>query len=444
MKKYLALILTLAMSLSLVACGGGGDAADDGGAESDGGSEVVGSVYYLNFKPEADSAWQALAEEYTAQTGVPVKVVTAASGEYETTLMTEMDKEAAPTLFQVNMGGLKTWGDYCYDLTGTDIVNELAAEGAVITKDNGEIASVAYCVETYGIITNKALLEQAGYTVDDITDFASLKAVAEDIHARADELGFDAFSSAGLDASSSWRFSGHLASVALYYEFQKNNVNGMPATVTGEYVDEMKNLWDLYTTCSATTGAALATSTGDASEAEFGQGKAVFFQNGSWEYSSLVTDESKGFNLNGDDLTMIPLYIGVDGEENAALCTGTENYWAVNSTASDDDIQATLDFLAWVVTSDSGTTMMAEQFGASPFKAAKSVDNVFCKASDDMIADGKYNIDWSFIYTPNTENWRASVVDALTQYTVSGASWDNVKTAFVDAWAREYAAYNAQ
>ncbi len=427
MKKFLAMALALVMVLSLVACGKKDEA----------------SVYYLNFKPEADAAWQQLADEYTKATGVPVKVVTAASGTYEDTLVAEMDKKEAPTLFQVNVGGLKSWGDYCYDLTGTDVVNELAAEGAVITKDNGEIASVAYCVETYGLITNKALLKKAGYEVSDIKNFADLKKVAEDIHSRSAELGFDAFSSAGLDGSSNWRFSGHLSSVALFYEFRDNKVSGMPATVTGKYVENLKNLWDLYTTCSATTGAALSTATGDMSEAEFGQGKAVFFQNGSWEYNNLVLDASKGFNMKAEDLTMIPLYIGVEGEEKAGLCTGTENYWAVNSKASEADIKATLDFLKWVVTSESGTTMMAQQFGASPFKAAKPVDNIFCKASDALIANGNYNVDWSFIYTPGTDDWRAAVIDAISQYTVKGASWDNVKTAFVDTWAKEYKEYTA-
>lgn len=427
MKKFLAMALALVMVLSLVACGKKDEA----------------SVYYLNFKPEADAAWQQLADEYTKATGIPVKVVTAAAGTYEDTLVAEMDKKEAPTLFQVNVGGLKSWGDYCYDLTGTDVVNELAAEGAVITKDNGEIASVAYCVETYGLITNKALLKKAGYEVSDIKNFADLKKVAEDIHARSAELGFDAFSSAGLDGTSNWRFSGHLTSVALFYEFRDNNVSGMPATVTGKYVENLKNLWDLYTTCSATTGAALSTATGDMSEAEFGQGKAVFFQNGSWEYNNLVLDASKGFNMKAEDLTMIPLYIGVDGEEKAGLCTGTENYWAVNAKASEADIKATLDFLKWVVTSESGTTMMAEQFGASPFKSAKPVENIFCKASDALIANGNYNVDWSFIYTPGTNDWRAAVIDAISQYTVKGASWDNVKTAFVDTWAKEYKEYTA-
>ena len=56
-----------------------------------------GSVYYLNFKPEQDAQWQELAKLYTEQTGVPVTVVTAASGNYETTLMSESEKSDPPS-----------------------------------------------------------------------------------------------------------------------------------------------------------------------------------------------------------------------------------------------------------------------------------------------------------------------------------------------------------
>ena len=83
MKKTLALILAAVMALSLVACAK---------TPANGGTEAKGSVYYLNFKPEADQAWQDLAKTYTEQTGVEVKVVTAASGQYDTMLTSELDK----------------------------------------------------------------------------------------------------------------------------------------------------------------------------------------------------------------------------------------------------------------------------------------------------------------------------------------------------------------
>lgn len=184
MKKYLAMILALVMALSLVACG---DKQDD--AADNNGDTATGSVYWLNFKPEADATLQKVAAMYTEKTGVPVTVVTAASGTYNETLTAEMDKSAPPTLFVVgNQAAVETWGDYCYNLSGTDIANQLNTDAYNLYDADGKLCSIGYCYECYGIIVNEDLLEKAGYTLGDITNFETLKAVAEDIHARASEL----------------------------------------------------------------------------------------------------------------------------------------------------------------------------------------------------------------------------------------------------------------
>ena len=448
MKKFLALLLALVMVFALAACGESDAPASDAPASEAPASDApaseapadgaAGSVYYLNFKPEADQAWQELAALYTEQTGVTVKVVTAASGEYSSTLTAEMDKSDMPTLFQCgNQAGLDTWGDYCYDLTDTAVYKEMTTDDFNLFGENGEVYCIGYCYEAFGIIVNTALLAEAGYELSDITNFESLKSIAEDITARhaTGELAFAAFSSSGLDSSSSWRFSGHLANMPLFYEFRDDGVTSQPATITGAYLDNFKMIWDLYVANSDTAPAQLTTATSDQSKAEFGEGKAVFYQNGSWEYDSLVND----FGMDPANLAMIPIYCGVEGEEDAGLCCGTENCWAVNAKASEEDIQATLDFMYWVVTSEEGTTMMAEQFGPIPFKNAKESSNVFFNNANEYIADGKYTVTWAFNYTPNVDTWRAAVVAALTQYTVGGGSWDDVVTAFVQGWATQYA-----
>ena len=421
MKKLFALMLALAMMLSLVSLA----SADE-----------AGKVYYLNFKPEADAAWQALAETYKAQTGVEVKVLTAASGSYSTTLTSEMAKKGdAPTLFQIgNAQGVKDWADYALALDGTQVYDEMSTNDFNLKNDKGETVAIGYCYEAYGIIANKALLAKAGYSVEDIKDFDSLKKVADDIHARAAELGFDAFTSAGLDGSSSWRFSGHLTNMPLFYEFRDDGITETPATVKGSYLDAYKNIWDLYVADSAADAKKLAAYTGDMAEAEFGKGEAAFYQNGTWEYSNLTNN----FGMNPDDLAMLPIYCGVEGEQNAALCAGCENCWAVNSQASEADIKATLDFLYWVVTSDEGTQMMAKEFGPIPFKAAKASDNVFFNDSTALLNDGKYVVTWAFNFTPDVDNWRAGVVSALELYSAGEADWGEVEFAFVDGWATCY------
>ncbi|MBQ5928323.1 MAG: ABC transporter substrate-binding protein [Oscillibacter sp.] len=438
MKKALTLLLTLAMTLSLAACGAKKEEAPAASAPaaSAPAATETGSVYYLNFKPEADQAWQDLAKLYTEKTGVEVKVVTAAGGNYSDTLTAEMAKDAAPTLFQCgNAQGLLDWNDYCIDFTGTAVLDEMTTSDFNLTDETGAVKCIGYCYEAFGIIVNVELLEKAGYTLADITNFETLKAVAEDIHARSAELGFDAFSSAGLDGSSSWRFSGHLANMPLYYEFRDDGVTAQPATITGAYLDNYRNIWDLYINNSSIATTSLPTATGDMSTGEFKEGKAVFYQNGTWEYAGLVEA-----GLNPEKLAMIPLYCGVEGEEQAGLACGTENCWAVNAKASEADIQATLDFIYWVVTSEEGTAMMAKEFGPIPFKNAAQSENVFFNDANEYMANGNYTVTWAFNHTPNVDSWRATVVTALAAYSAdqTDANWANVVSAFVDGWAYEY------
>ena len=425
------MVATMAVG-AFVGCGNSKDGGDSAKSDS-------GKVYYLNFKPEADEAWQALAKEYTKETGVDVTVVTAASNKYEETLMAEMSKSEAPTLFHVNGPvGLKNWKDYAMDLSDTDVYKNLNGDEYAL-KDGDEVKGIAMAVETYGIITNTKLLKEAGYTVDDIQSFDDLKKVAEDITARKDELGFAAFTSAGMDDSSDWRFKTHLSNLPIYFEYQDENETSTDA-IKGTYLDNYKNIFDLYINNSTCDPKELASKTGDDSEAEFINGEAVFFQNGSWEYGNVVGDKK----LSADDVTMIPIYIGVGDEANQGLCTGTENYWCVNSAADEKDIQATLDFMNWCVSSDKGTTAMADDMGfVIPFKDAKDTDNVFVQKDKEMQAAGKTTIPWDFTTIPS-EQWKADLSSALTAYAAGTGSWDDVKTAFVDGWAKEYKAANQE
>ena len=421
MKKLFALVLALALALSLAAVAS---------------AEETGSIYYLNFKPEVAEKWEALAAAYTAETGVEMTVVTAASGTYEDTLKSEIAKTEAPTLFQVNGPvGLNTWKDYCYDMSGSDFYGELTSD-AFALKDGDAVLGIAYLTESYGLITNTALLEKAGYTVDDITNFETLKAVVEDITARKDELGFSAFTSAGMDSSSDWRFKTHLANMPIYYEYLADGITSTEA-IKGTYLDNYKAIWDLYinnATCEPTT---LAAKTGSDAEAEFQLEEAVFFQNGDWEYGAISE------YIPDENLTMLPIYIGVEGEENQGLCTGTENFLCVNSQASEADIQATLDFLYWLVTSETGTTTLADEMGFDiPFKAAKESTNYFKQVAAETVAAGKTPVTWNFTTMPS-ETWKDGVGKALTDYAQGTGDWDAVVTAFVDGWATEYAAANS-
>ena len=431
MKKRKLLSIALASVLAISSLAGcsskDGDDGDKDGAK--------GSVYFLNFKPEQDEQWKALAKAYTEETGVEVVVETAAQGTYETTLQSEIEKDDAPTLFQVNGPvGLANWKDYCYDLSGSEFYGELTND-AYALKSDSQVLGIAYVIESYGIIVNKTLLQQAGYTIDDIQSFADLKRVAEDITNRSSELGFVAFTSAGMDSSSDWRFKTHLANLPIYFEYQEDGI-GTTTAIKGTYLDNYRNIFDLYINNSTCEGKELSAKTSTDSENEFLQSKAVFFQNGSWEYSSLVGDGK----FSADELAMIPIYIGVGDEANQGLCTGTENYWCVNKDADEEDIKATLDFMYWCVTSSKGTEMMAKDLGfVIPFKKALSTENIFVNQDAAYSAAGKTPVSWNFPTMPS-EAWKNVLGTALTAYAAdpTDANWAEVEKAFVDNWKAEY------
>ena len=458
-RKVLSVMLATAMTATLFAgCGSDASNADSansadatastteaGDAKTDAAASGSGSVYYLNFKPEQDQQWQDLAAKYTAETGTEVTVITAADGTYEQTLKSEMAKSEVPTLFQVNGPvGLANWKDYCLDLSGSELYSHLTSDDFVL-KDGNAVQGIAYVIETYGIIYNKTILNDyctmdnaVISSVDEINNFATLKAVADDIQSRLDEInekfGYDlqgAFTSAGMDGSSDWRFKTHLANLPIYYEYKEDGIDDTEA-IKGTYLDNYKNLFDLYITDSTCDGSELSAKTADDSRNEFVNGEAVFYQNGTWEYAEL----SKTYG--DDELAMIPIYFGVD-DENEGLATGTENYWCVNKNASDEDVQATLDFMNWCVTSETGTKSMANDMGFTlPFKTAQESTNVFVKQDAEYTEAGKTPVSWNFTTMPS-EEWKNGLGTALTAYAAGTGSWDDVVSAFVDGWATEKA-----
>ena len=418
MKKALSLLLIAILCVGLFAGCAGGE---------------KGRVYWLNFKPESDEVLQEVAKMYTEETGVEVKVLTAASGTYNQTLLAEMDKAEAPTLFVIgNQNAVEEWKDYALNLKDSAIAKELNTDAYNMYDADGNLVSIGYCYECYGIIVNPTLIEKAGYKMDDLKNFEGLKKVAEDIHKRAKELGFDAFSASDMDDSSSWRFTGHMANLEYYYESRDaGGWKECPAEIKGTYMENFKNLYDLCINNSMTPAKELATGGHDAQN-QFKTGKAAFYVNGSWEYSAVAEAVPNA--------TMIPYYAGVKGEEKAGLNCGTENYWAINSKVSKADQKATMDFMVWCVTNEEASRKLVDTFGVMPYKSAAESTNGFLAAANKYSADGCYVMDWATNYQPNVDEYRKALVSALNAYNAdqTEANWEKVETAFVDGWAYQY------
>lgn len=432
-KKTIALAAVSAMALGALA-----------GCGSSSGSSSKGSVYYLNFKPEVADEWKQLAADYTKETGVKVTVQTAASDTYDQQLKSEIAKKNAPTLFQVNGPvGYAEWKKYTANLADTKVYKDLANKNVALKGDGGQIVGIPYVMETYGIIYNKDILDKyfalpdaKVKSVKEINSFDKLKALADGLQANKAKLGIQgAFTSAGFDSSSDWRFKTHLANLPLYYELKARKINNQPSTVTGQYLKQYKQIFDLYLKDSTTDPKQLSSKTGDDATSEFALGKAALYQNGTWAWSDLQKAGMKASSVG-----MMPIFIGAPGEKNQGLATGSENYWCINRHASQADQKATADFLNWVVTSKTGVNALTSKMGfVTPFKSTANVksDNPLVQAAIDDQKSGKTQVAWDFSLMPS-ETWKNNLGNALLDYAQGTGSWSKVRDAWVNGWASEY------
>lgn len=468
-KKLISALLCVAMvSSMLVGCGSGAaetpaaeapaaegeaeaetPAAEEPAAEAPAASADGGKVYYLNLKPEVDTQWQEIAAAYTAETGVEVKVVTAASGTYEEVLRSEIAGTDAPTLFQINGPvGYQNWKDYCLDLTNSELYNALSDKGLAVTGADGGVYGVPYTVEAYGIIYNDAIMQAYFATdgakaasVDEINSFAKLKEVVEDMTAKKDDLGIQGvFASTSLLPGEDWRWQTHLANVPVYYEYKDNNVSDM-AEITFKYSDNFKNIWDLYINNSTCAPGLLGSKAVTDSMAEFALGQCAMVQNGNWAWGQI--SDVEGNTVKEEDVKFMPIYAGIAGEENQGLCTGTENFWCVNSQASEADQKATLDFVNWMISSDAGKDYMVNSLGnAAPFSTFGDDEKPTDPLAKEMfryMENGKNSVTWNFTTFPS-QAFKDDFGAALLEYCNGNMTWDEVKDLVVSRWAEEKSA----
>lgn len=443
MKKILALALSAVMAIGLFA--GCSQKKDEP------------SVYFLNFKPEQDAQYQAIAKAYTAKTGIPVKVVTAAAGTYEQQLRSEIAKNDAPTLFQVNGPvGFAAWRDYTANIAGSEFYSHLADKSLAI-RDGEAVYAVPFAIEGYGIIVNKVLMEKYFATegakaksLEEINNFAALKAVAEDMQAKKDELGIKGvFAATSLQPGEDWRWQTHLSNVPLYYEWHNNNVDLTKAdstkTITFEYAEEFRQIFDLYLQNSTVDPKTTGTKTVNDSMAEFAMGQAAMVQNGNWAYGQ-ISDVS-GNTVKPEDVAYLPIYIGVAGEETQGLCIGTENFICVNKKASEADQKASLDFLNWLYTSDEGKAFVTNDLGfIAPFdsftEADKPADPLGRLVMEWSSRSDITNVPWNFTIYPS-QTFKDNFGGDLLKYAQGNMEWNAVKENVVNSWATEKAAVNA-
>ncbi len=410
-----------------------------------------GEVYYLNFKPEVAEIYQAIADAYKEETGVTLKVVTAAAGTYEQTLKSEIAKSDAPVLFQINgPRGYANWKDYTADLKDTELYQQLSDKSLAVTDGDG-VYGIPYVVEGYGIIYNNAIMEAyfaldgaKATSMDEINNFAKLKEVVEDMTARAEEIGIQGvFCSTSLKPGEDWRWQTHLADVPLYYEIRDNNLDIKNPDDFKEtqfqYSENYKNIFDLYINNSVTPATLLGSKSVDDSMAEFALGQCAMVQNGNWAWGQISGVD--GNVVNADDVKFLPIYTGMPGEENQSINVGTENFFSINSQASAEKQQLAADFIYWLFSSPTGKSFVTNDLKfIAPFDTFAEDERPTDPLAKSLLSytsnTDLENVAWVFVVFPS-QTFKDNFGAALLQYAQGNMPWDEVKQTFIDQWQVE-------
>lgn len=455
MKKQIGFLVSTAIAAPFIfaACGGDSDTGENGNGNG-GGNGNNAAVRFLNFKPEIATAYEEIAAKYKEETGKTVIVETAANNTYEQTLSAKMATSEAPTIFQVNgPRGYANWRDYCADLTNTDLYAHLTDKSMALTVD-GKAYGIPYAVEGYGIIYNDEIMEKyfdmsdkavSFDDTDDIKSFADLKAVVEDMQSKKDALGIKGvFASTSLKPGDDWRWQTHLANVPIYYEFRNNGVDltgDGTKEISFQYGQNFKNIFDLYINNSTVDRKVLGSKITDESMAEFALGECAMVQNGNWAWSQI--NGISGNVVTADNIKYLPIYTGMDGEENQGLCIGTENFFCINSQADETLQKDAADFLFWLNSSESGKGYVTGSLGfIAPFdtfaEAERPEDPLTHEVLDWMDEDGIQNIPWNFTIFPS-QNFKDDFGAALLQYAQGTIEWQDVEDAVKSSWKTESA-----
>ena len=364
-KKLLSLLVVATMSASFVACG-------NGGSDSNGSGSGV-SITILNSKTEIQTQFEEMAEAYEDATGVHVEVYNA---DTDTTVASQVATKYASndpyTLTMVDAKDIYSLADdYAYDLSNEDWVSHTNLGITV----NDKLAGFPFCVEARGILYNADAIEAiTGETFD-----PSSVATLDDFKALLDELKAGGMEQPVGVLSEYWSLGAHY--FAEVYEQQEDPDAFVNSLLAGEADlgsnEKFNELMDTFDTLIAYNYAKGSAANADREETsmKLAEGEIAFMFGGNWDWSVINQYDYT------ENMGIMPVPENTSDDTNTKLVGGGSKYIFVDSSdaTSDEQRQAALDFLNWLVSDPEGNAFLTEQCALVP-----AFDNIDASALDPL------------------------------------------------------------
>jgi raffinose/stachyose/melibiose transport system substrate-binding protein len=176
--------------------------------------------------------------------------------------------------------------------------------------------------------------------------------------------------------------------------------------------------------------------------AEFALERCAMVQNGNWAWGQI--SDVEGNKVEEENVRFLPIYTGVTGEESQGLAIGTENYYAINRQATEEQQKAAADFIYWLYSSEEGKKQVAEKLGfIAPFDTFSEDetpdDPLAREVARWMAKDDITVVPWHFTMFPSSR-FKEDFGASLLKYAQGTKTWEDVVKDVKEGWKREASA----
>ncbi|MGM0380310.1 MAG: ABC transporter substrate-binding protein [Bacillota bacterium] len=444
MKKFLAIMLVLVLSFSMVACSqpedNSSEATDQNDAEEANETKEKVVVDIFQFKVEIVEALEEAVELYEEENpNVEINLQTVGGGDdYGAALRAQFQSGNEPDIY--NVGGpqdVSDWKSKLEDLSDAPWSDKLL-DGVVsgVTVED-KVYGLPYNLEGYGLAYNKEIFEAAGVDASNIDTFDALENALKTIQTQIDngELQ-DKFpmleAAVSYPAKETWVTGLHSSNIAISNEFNSPINTFESDTVGFEYSDGFKAYVDLMADYSKyNDDKAKLNSVDYASQVDQGIAieRVAVIQQGNWIYGGVNEIDPEV----SEKLGFLP--IPLKGVKEDSIAVGVPMYWAVNSESDSADKKAAKDFLNWLYTSEEGKKLVVnEMFFIPPLEGYDNVQPSDPLAKDVLkYANEGKTMPWVFMGYPS--DWGMGVLGQnIQKYYAGKMTWDELVEDSKEQW----------
>ncbi len=342
------------------------------------------TITIFQSKVEISEQLEELAKEYSDMTdGVKVEVWGTTGDDFYTQLQAKLTAGQGPTILSAGVGTeVENIGDYLYDLSNQDYIQYIAPGMEI--RYNDKVVGIPYGAEGFGLVYNADLVSPS-----DVTDLSSFENTVKDIKGQ----GVQPISL----SSESYFLIAHILNVPFALQADPQGfIAGLTDGTSKMSDDSIFKEWAAFMEVIRSEGTSALEVTYDIQTGDFATGKTAMIHQGNWCYG-MFKDYDVTF-----DMGILPLPV----KGNDKISVGIPNSWAINNQASEDEINAALDFFNWLFTSEKGHSYIVDKFGFIPAMTNIKTTTLdpLGKAVAEYTANGK-TLPWMFGY------WPASIVN---------------------------------